>query len=83
MLSLPATSWLEAPFLFLALLLAAGAGLAGRLDEHGLVLAAGLGRALLRVVELLHEVGLDLAAALLPPLLLGVRLRLDLGEALP
>lgn len=69
------TPLLLAPF-------AATAG-AGGVDEDGVVLARGLCGALLRVVELLHEVALDLAAALVPPLPLGLGLGLDLVEALP
>lgn len=65
--------------------------LARRVHQHGVVLADGAA-ALVRlvgaggrgglVVELLDKGGLDLAAALLPPLLLGLGLGLDLGEAL-
>ncbi len=57
--------------------------LAGRVHEDGVVLAArlGLGPGGV-VVELLDKGGLDLAAALLPPLLLGGGLGVDLGEAL-
>lgn len=56
--------------LVLALLLALARGV----DQHGVLLTlcccGGGGRALLGLVELLHELALDLGAALLPPLLL-------------
>lgn len=63
---------------------------ARRVDEHGVVLAGG-GAALAlgggaggrrRGGLVLEELGADLAAALLPPLLLGLGLGVNLGEAL-
>lgn len=73
--------------LFLALLLLSrgrrGGGVS--VDEDGLVFASDAGRCrrLLAVVQLLHEVLLDRSAALLPPLLLGVGLVLDIVKSLP
>src|SRR3569833_220062 len=74
--------------LFLALLLLGSRRRAGRcarrrvgLDQDSVFFALGAG--LLRVVKLLHEVLLDDSTALLPPLLLGIRLRLDLLKPVP
>lgn len=55
--------------------------LARRVHQHRIVLALALGRLVLGLfVQLLHELGLDLAAALLPPGLFGVGLGEDLVE---
>jgi hypothetical protein len=70
--------------LFLALFLL-GTGGSDRwranVNKHGIVFAGGLAAGLLRLVEFLHEAGLDGSAALLPPLPLGCGLGLDLLEA--
>ena len=70
---------------FLALLLLRGRRGRGILlfDQYRLVLAGGAGCRDLAVVQLLYEVLLNRGSALLPPLLLGPGLGLDVVDPLP